>query len=208
MKNSIRVLLVFLLGGLVGLTSWVPKEWVGPDTSITILYLLVIQVGLSLGSSKNLDEIARNVNLRVLVIPIATIVGTLLFTALASVLLTRWNVYDCMAVGSGFAYYSLSSVLITELKAGAGVQIATELGTIALLSNIIREMIGLLGAPLFTRYFGRLAPISVAGINSMDVCLPVISKYAGPSVVPMAVVHGIVLEMCVPFLVSMFCQMT
>ena len=208
MKNSIRVLLVFLLGGLVGLTGWVPKEWVGPDTSITILYLLVIQVGLSLGSSKNLDEIARNVNLRVLVIPIATIVGTLLFTALASVLLTRWNVYDCMAVGSGFAYYSLSSVLITELKAGAGVQIATELGTIALLSNIIREMIGLLGAPLFTRYFGRLAPISVAGINSMDVCLPVISKYAGPSVVPMAVVHGIVLEMCVPFLVSMFCQMT
>ena len=209
MKSSLGVLLVFVLGGAVGLTGWVPKEWIGSDTSLTILYLLVLQVGLSLGSSKNLKEIVQSVNLRVLVIPLATIFGTLLFTALASFMLSQWSAYDCMAVGSGFAYYSLSSVLITELKgASAGIQIATELGTIALLTNIIREMIGLLGAPVFTKYFGRLAPISVAGINSMDVCLPVISKCAGQAVIPMAIVHGIILERCVPFLVSMFCQMT
>lgn len=80
-----------------------------------------------------------------------------------------------MAVGSGFAYYSLSSVLITEIKsASVGVQVAAELGTLALLANIIREMISLLGAPFFTRVFGRLAPISAAGINSMDVMLPLV----------------------------------
>lgn len=209
MKGSLLVLFVFILGSLIGLSGWLPEDIIGPDTSITILYILILQVGLSLGSSKNLSEIIKSLNFKVLAIPAATITGTLLFTALASLLLTQWNAYDCMAVGSGFAYYSLSSVLITELKgASHGVQIATELGTIALLANIIREMIGLLGAPVFTRYFGRLAPISVAGINSMDVCLPVISKYSGSSVIPMAIIHGIVLEMCVPLLISIFCQFT
>ena len=71
----------------------------------------------------------------------------------------QMGVFDCLAVGSGFAYYSLSSILITELKeASLGVQMATELGTIALIANIIREIMALLGAPLFVKYFGRLAP--------------------------------------------------
>lgn len=209
MKGSLLVLFVFILGGLIGFSGWLPEDFIGPDASITILYILILQVGLSLGSGKNLSEIIKSLNFKVLAIPAATITGTLLFSALASLLLTQWNAYDCMAVGSGFAYYSLSSVLITELKgASAGMQIATELGTIALLTNIIREMIGLLGAPAFARYFGRLAPISVAGINSMDVCLPVISKYSGSSVIPMAIIHGIVLEMCAPLLISLFCQFT
>ena len=104
--------------------------------------------------------------LKFLLIPLATISGTLLFSAIASLLLSRWSIFDCMAVGSGFAYYSLSSVLITQFKeASIGIQLATELGTIALLANIFREMMALLGAPLLVRYFGRLAPISAAGVN-------------------------------------------
>ena len=51
-----------------------------------------------------------------LLVPVATITGTLLFSAFASLLLTQWSVFDCMAVGSGFAYYSLSSILITQFK--------------------------------------------------------------------------------------------
>lgn len=75
-----------------------------------------------------------------LLIPLGTITGTLLFSALASILLSQWSVFDCMAVGSGFAYYSLSSILITQFKEPTiGIQLATELGTIALLTNIFRE---------------------------------------------------------------------
>ena len=142
-----------------------------------------------------------------LLLPLSTIVGTLLFSLLASFLIVQWKVTDCLAVSSGFAYYSLSSVLITELKqASVGVQVATELGTLALLANIVREMISLLGAPLFSRFFGKLAPISVAGINSMDVMLPMISRYSGKNMIPIAILHGIILEMSVPFLVSLFCN--
>ena len=68
-----------------------------------------------------------------------------------------------MAVGSGFAYYSLSSILITQFKEPSiGLQLATELGTIALLTNIFREMMALLGTPIIKKYFGKLAPISAA----------------------------------------------
>ena len=107
----------------------------------------------------------------------------------------------------GFAYYSLSSLLIVQLKeASAGIEIASQLGAIALLANIIREMLALFGAPLYASFFGKFAPVSVAGINSMDVCLPVISRYSGKNIVPVAIIHGIILEISVPLLISLFCK--
>ena len=84
--------------------------------------------------------------------------------------------------------------------------IASQLGAIALLANIIREMLALFGAPLYASFFGKFAPVSVAGINSMDVCLPVISRYSGKNIVPVAIIHGIILEISVPLLISLFCK--
>lgn len=113
-----------------------------------------------------------------------------------------------MAVGSGFAYYSISSVLITQLKAPSiGMQLATELGTIALLANIFREMTALIGAPFIRKYFGCLAPISAAGIGSADILLASISKYSGKEAIPLAILHGILINISVPFFVSLFCNL-
>ncbi len=173
-----------------------------------ILYALMFQVGISIGSNKNLKELVGALRWKMLIIPVGTVVGTLLFSALASLLLSRWSVFDCMAVGSGFAYYSLSSILITQFKTpSVGLQLATELGTIALLANIFREMMSLLGAPLIRKYFGKLAPISAAGVNSMDVVLPVITHCSGKEMIPIAILHGILIDMSVPFFVSLFCSM-
>jgi len=74
------------------------------------------------------------------------------------------------------------------------------------LANIIREMLALFGAPPYASFFGKFAPVSVAGINSMDVCLPVISRYSGKNIVPVAIIHGIILEISVPLLISLFCK--
>lgn len=115
---------------------------------------------------------------------------------------------DCLTIGSGFGYYSLSSVLIADIKSATlGPQGAAELATIALLANVIREMIALFGTPVLARWGGRLVPISVAGINSMDVCLPMIvrSSYKGEELIPIAILHGIALEVSVPFLINAFC---
>ena len=155
-----------------------------------------------------LKELIKSLRFKMLLVPVATITGTLLFSAFASLLLTQWSVFDCMAVGSGFAYYSLSSILITQFKEPSmGLQLATELGTIALLANIFREMMALLGAPLIRKYFGRLAPISAAGVNSMDVLLPSITRYSGKDMIPIAIFHGILIDMSVPVFVSFFCNL-
>ncbi len=207
MKNSLFIICIFALGGLLGAYHMIPVEWVKSNTTMMILYALILQVGISIGSNKGLKDMLRALNFKMLLVPLSTIAGTLLFSFFASFFLTQWGTADCMAVGSGFAYYSLSSVLITEIKsASVGVQVAAELGTLALLANIIREMISLLGAPLFTKVFGKLAPISAAGINSMDVMLPMISRYSGKNWVPLAILHGIILEMSVPLLISLFCR--
>lgn len=206
MKNSIIVFLFFCAGCLLGFSGEIKLD--AHHISLYILYALMLQVGISIGSNKNLKQIVRQIRLKMLVIPLATIIGTLLFSALASLLLSRWSVFECMAVGSGFAYYSLSSILITQFKGPSiGLQLATELGTIALLSNIIREMMALLGSPLIEKYFGKLAPISAAGVNSMDVVLPAITRYSGKEMIPVAILHGILIDFSVPLFVSFFCSL-
>lgn len=206
MKGSFIVVAFFILGCFLGTVVDLPFESHG--VSMYILYTLMLQVGVSIGSNKNLGAIVKALHWKMLIIPVSTVVGTLLFSALGSLVLSKWSVFDCMAVGSGFAYYSLSSILITQFKsATVGVQLATELGTIALLANIFREMVALLGTPVIQKYFGTLAPISAAGVNSMDVVLPVIKKHAGEEMIPIAILHGILLDMSVPFFVSFFCNL-
>ena len=208
MKGSLLVLVFFLIGCLLGIADMLPLDKLQGNLTLYILYALMLQVGISIGCSKNLKSIVSQLRPKFLLIPLATILGTLLFSALASLLLARWSMFDCMAVGSGFAYYSLSSILITQFKeASLGLQLATELGTIALLSNIFREMMALLGTPLLCKYFGKLAPISAAGVNSMDVVLPMITRYSGSDMLPVAILHGLLIDMSVPFFVSFFCQL-
>ena len=208
MKGSIIVLVFFITGCILGTLDIIPIDMQGSNISMYILYALMLQVGISLGASNNLKSLVKDFQPKLLLIPLATISGTLLFSAIASLLVSKWSIFDCMAVGSGFAYYSLSSILITQFKeASLGIQLATELGTIALLSNIFREMMALLGTPLLVKYFGKLAPISAAGVNSMDVVLPMITKYSGKDMIPVAIFHGILIDLSVPFFVSLFCRL-
>ena len=202
MKGSLIVIVFFCVGCIMGVFN--KFQFDTHTVSMYILYALMLQVGISIGSNKNLKAIISHLHPKMLLIPLGTITGTLLFSALAS----QWSVFDCMAVGSGFAYYSLSSILITQFKEPTiGIQLATELGTIALLTNIFREMMALLGTPLIKKYFGKLAPISAAGVNSMDVLLPSISRYSGKEMIPIAILHGILIDISVPVFVSFFCNL-
>ena len=173
-----------------------------------VLYLLMFQVGISIGCDKQLKNILRSIRPKLLLVPLATIIGTLTASAVVGLFISQWTVADCMAIGSGFAYYSLSSILITQLKEPQlGVQLAAELGTIALMANIIREIYALLGAPFFVKYFGRLSPICAGGATTMDTTLPIITRYAGKDLVFVSIFHGILVDFTVPFFVSFFCSL-
>lgn len=207
MKGSLTVIAFFVLGCLLGYTRWLPQALLENDWTAWILYALMFQVGLSIGSDKKLKDILRSIKPKLLLIPLATIIGMLSFSALAALLLHKWSLWNCLAVGSGFAYYSLSSLLITEIMTPVLGPLAAELGTLALMTNVIREIMALLLAPVLVKYVGKVAPICAGGVTSMDTTLPVISQYAGKDMVFLAIFHGVLLDISVPFFVSFFCSL-
>lgn len=171
-----------------------------------VLYALLFLVGIGIGSDPELPNIIRSFSPRVLVVPAATIVGTIAFCALTIFLLPHRTLADCLAIGSGMGYYSLSSVLITQLRTpDAGITIAAELGTIALIANIVRELITLLASPALARLFGPLAPICAGGATTADTTFPIITQTVGSRYAFIAIIHGIIVDASVPFLVSLFC---
>ena len=117
MKGSLLVLSMFFMGCLLGYV-WNVSGWEMGDMhqlSLYILYALMFQVGVSIGGGEDFKALIHGFRWKMLLIPLATIGGTLLFSALVSVLLTRWSVFDCMAIGSGlgisfFAVFVLTSI--------------------------------------------------------------------------------------------------
>ena len=208
MKGSMIIVGAFVVGCVAGAGGWLPEWLMGGDVTMWVLYALMLQVGIGIGSDSRLKEILRTLSPRLLFLPLATIVGTLVTTLAVSFLLSRWSTAEVLAVGSGMGYYSLSSILITSLKEQSiGVVAAAELGTIALMANIFREIMTLVLAPLMVRWFSPLGPISAGGATSMDVTLPVITRISGKEWVFVSIVHGIVVDFSVPFLVPFFCSL-
>ena len=206
MKGSLIIIAFFALGIAVGLNSSFftlhlsHSSFFILHSSFIILYALMFCVGISIGSDTKTLKSFRSVNPRLMMLPIMTIVGSLAGTAAASALLPHRHLFDCLAIGSGFGYYSLSSIFITEYK-------GAELGTIALLANIMREIFTLLCAPLLVKFFGKLSPISMGGATTMDTTLPIIIKSCGQDLVIVSIFHGFVVDFTVPFLVTLFCSL-
>ena len=199
MKGSLIILFFFCSGVLLARLGLIPTYLLEHDFTVYALWLLMLLVGISIGSDRRLGEILRTLRPRVLLLPLATTVGTFAGTALVSLFLT-YSVSECMAVGAGFAYYSLSSIFISQYK-------GPELGTIALISNIARELITLLLTPLLARYLGPLIPISCGGASTMDTTLPVITRYCGKEWIFVSIVHAMILDFSVPFWVIFFCTL-
>ena len=200
LKGSLVIVGFFVLGLLIALSGWIRVSEQVSDFSFYALAALMACVGASIGSDPQTLKNFRALNPRLVLLPLCTILGTLVATALVSLLLSHRSLTDCLAVGSGFAYYSLSSIFITEYR-------GAELGTIALLSNISRELITLLAAPLLVRWFGRLAPIAAGGATTMDTTLPIIARTSGNDLVVVSLFHGFVVDFSVPFLVTLWCSL-
>lgn len=199
MKGSLIIVGFFLLGALCGMFHLLPSDLSQSNISFYALCALMFSVGISIGNDPQTLRNFRSLNPRLVLLPVATILGTLSAAALVSLILPHRSVSECMAIGSGMGYYSLSSIFITQYK-------GPELGTLALLSNILREIMTLLCAPLLVRWFGNLAPISAGGATTMDTTLPIITRTAGQQFVIVSIFHGFITDFSVPFLVTFFCS--
>ena len=200
MKGSLVITAFFAVGVACGLLHIIPDGFINGRTSFYVLCALMSSVGMSIGCDSATLRSFRQLNPRLALLPFVTIAGTLAGAMASSVVLPHRELSDCLAVGSGMGYYSLSSIFITEYR-------GAELGTVALLANIFRELAALLLAPFLARRFGKLAPISVGGATTMDTTLPVITRSVGPEYVVVSVFHGFVTDFSVPFLVTFFCTL-
>ena len=199
MSASLPILGCFVLGLLMARFGLVPELLLEHDPTLPALWLLMALVGLSLGADRRLMEILRSLRPRILLLPLGTTVGTFAGCALVSVFLV-YSLADCLAVGAGFAYYSLSSVFITQYR-------GEELGTVALLANIFRELFTLIFTPVLVRLMGAPAPIMCGGASTMDTTLPGITRAAGTLWTFPSIVHAMILDFSVPFWVTLFCSL-
>ena len=200
MKGSLIVVGFFVLGVCLGRLDLAPALLMDSRVTFAALCCLLFCVGMSIGSNDNIVSEFRSLNPRLALLPVATILGSFAGSLVAWLFLQYRGVTDCMAVGSGFAYYSISSIFITQYR-------GAELGTVALLANIYREILTLLIAPLVAKVFGPLAPISSGGATTMDTTLPIISQTCGQQYVVVSLFHGFVVDFSVPFLVTMWCML-
>jgi len=200
MKGSLIILAFFVAGLFGGLSDVFPEWLLNDDLTTYALYILMLLVGISIGSDSNAFSVLRKMNVKVFLVPLLVIIGSLAGTALVAIFLSDITIQQAMAVGAGFGYYSLSSIFISKLS-------GDELGVIALLSNIFREIFTLLLMPLLVRYFGKLAGIASGGATSMDTTLPIIVKFSGKEYGVIAIFSGIILTVLVPVLVTFILEL-
>ncbi len=197
MKQSLLLLFLFAAGVVLSLLDFIPEIFLQKHLSEIILYFLLFFVGIQIGTSKRVFAATRQFGAKIILVPLATTVGTFAGVALISLLLPQRSFADCLSVGAGFAYYSLSSILITEFR-------GAELGAVALLANIMREFFVLIFAPRMVKYFGKLAPVCGGGATTMDTTLPIITASSGEDYVVIALFHGMIIDFSVPLWVSFF----
>ena len=166
------------------------------DTIINIgLMGIVLGAGIDFGRRKEAVEVLKKNGLGLLLVPLGVIVGSIAFSA-AGGLLLGVSPAGSAAVGAGLGWYSYSGVAIATVN--------VELGAVAFLANILREMITLAAAPVVAKKLGGLCTVALGGATVMDTTLPVIVRSAGSAYGPVSLVSGMLTTMAVPLLVGLF----
>ena len=162
---------------------------------MSALDVMIFIAGIEIGSNRGILKRICNLHsaLLALAIPLAvacgSICGALLLGHIAGL-----SAYDSLLVGGGLGWYSFSSVAISAMY-------STEIGTVAFLANMMREISGFFLIPLLVRVHKFLA-LAPSGAATMDSGLPVVIKYTNLHVGMYSFINGLVLTLIVPVLIS------
>lgn len=165
------------------------------EHSNIVLYILMFSVGISIGMHDGIIQKIKEYHIKIFIIPAGIIAGSLLGGLLCSAIL-RMPVGYATAVTSGLGWYSLAGATISKL-AGA------ELGSIAFLSNLMREIFSFFIIPFLAMRLNYYTCIAPAGATSEDTTLPVMLKYTNEETVVLAVLNGVICSLFVPILISL-----
>lgn len=191
-----KILAVLAVGILAGL--FVMPESIYDSTGLLMdigLCLLLFFVGIDLGNNKELFKNLKTVGFKVLAIPAATIIGSLTGGIICS-LIFKLDVFGSLAIASGMSWYTLSAIIITPVSA--------ELGAVAFLTNVFREIFAFVFIPVIARRLGFLETIAAGAAISMDTGLPIITKNTSQEVALISFISGVIISLAVTVLVPIF----
>jgi uncharacterized membrane protein YbjE (DUF340 family) len=195
-KEPLFLVGIVLSGMLLRLTTPI-FFWFDSSLISYLLYAMLSCVGMGLVFQK-ISFKGMLANRQLLLLPLYTIAGSYL-GALFIPLVTSFSIKEAMGIVSGFGWYSLSGILITDL----GFPV---LGSVSFVSNLLRESFAFFLIP----FFGRLGQqyfypaVCTAGATSMDVTLPLLSSRFGSATVIGSIYHGVVMSLVSPLLIPLF----
>jgi len=196
---TVKILLSLFFGFAVGglLKRELPVEWI--ENGVTWgLGLLIFLVGIDLGSNRKLLQELRRLGMKVLMLPLAIAMGSIAGAfVVGSLIGLAYN--SACAVGAGFGWYTLSGVILAKFDA--------QLGAIAFLSNVFREVLAIVFIPVLAKRCGPLYTLAPAGATAMDTTLPIITRSTSSSMGLVSFISGAVLSTLVPFLVPLLYQL-
>jgi uncharacterized membrane protein YbjE (DUF340 family) len=194
---SLSLLLVGIVVGVV-----VPAVQVELPIKIFLL-LMILAVGVQ--STRELrtlstgESASRGVALFILLaLPVAVMAGTLCFCAGAGLFL-KYGWRDSMLCGAAMGWQTLGGPMVQELR-------GLQLGNVAFLTNMFRDVVSLLLIPLVSRRGYELLGVTPGGVSSMDMLLPGIMAASGRHVLLYAMWVGASCSFWAPILIYLIAK--
>lgn len=193
LKDSIKLASTVVAGMMLG---WLWNEWLHfpHGSNLYVLIALIFFVGIQLRNNGiSLKEVLLNKQGLMMgaIFSVSSLLGGVI-----SAFVINMPVTQGLAFSSGFGWYSLSSVVLTN--AWGPMQ-----GSIAFFNDLSREILSLFLIPLFMQHY-RSTAIGIAGATALDCTLPIIQKFGGIEVTPIAISFGMVTNLLPPFLLVFF----
>jgi len=156
-----------------------------------LLLVFMFLIGLDLAYSP-LDR--SWLSWKILLVPLGCMVGSLLGAFVSATLIQDISLKDLIMLSQGYGFYSMTGIVVTELK-------NAHLGSIALMNDLFREILAIVLMYMIGWRYPRSA-ISSAGATAMDVTLPMVKQACGNDFIPHAMVSGFILSVLAPVVVS------
>ncbi|MDF7667559.1 lysine exporter LysO family protein [Orbaceae bacterium ESL0727] len=191
--ESLRVCIALLAGFMVGLLPL--PIWQHTDIiAKSILIVMMVLIGIQLRSSgMTIRQILLNkIGMATTLI---VILSAFMGGAIAAWILGIPTKIG-LAISSGFGWYSLSGILMTEAHGPV-------IGSITFLNDILRELCAIIFIPTLIKRH-KLTTLGLCGATAMDFTLPMLQKGAGVAIVPPAIVQGFLLTLFMPILMTLF----
>lgn len=191
--ESLQLCGVVFIGFMIGLSGISILQHATEASEYTLIFLLFL-IGIQLrNNGMTLRQIV--LNRRGMIVAVVVMVSSLLGGIINAFILDL-PLKTGLAMASGFGWYSLSGILLTE-------SYGPVIGSAAFFNDLARELLAIMLIPGLVRR-SRSTALGLCGATSMDFTLPVLQRSGGVEIVPAAIVHGFILSLLVPILMAFF----